>query len=175
MTHAELVKRAARWLRNTMNCGVVLVEHGGGLEIHDAIGWKRGLQSILVECKVSREDFRADFKKNSRVACMANVEDRPAAHCYYMMPKSLGVLAFDVPDPWGLLLVGDDSDIVRIVKPIPEALREIDTRSRHVLRNELHQLYREVRRYQLHGITYPPITKHLERSDRMNLRGAKRP
>ena len=65
MTHAELVARAARWVRNTLHCGVVLTELVAATETPDVIGWVNG-RSILVECKASRSDFYADLGKPQR-------------------------------------------------------------------------------------------------------------
>lgn len=68
MTHGELIQRAERWLRNTMHCRVVLTElvaFTRSNETPDAIGWVNG-RCILVECKTTRADFKADCKKPSR-------------------------------------------------------------------------------------------------------------
>ncbi len=67
-THADLVERAARWLRSTKKCGVVLTEFvTSSPETPDAIGWTYGGNwSILVECKTSLSDFYADSKKQGR-------------------------------------------------------------------------------------------------------------
>ena len=82
LTHAEIVTRAARWLRNgakipdyklcrrdrQIRCAVVLTEFvgGGGSEIPDAIGWAYGGRtSVLVEAKASRADFLGRPKKVS--------------------------------------------------------------------------------------------------------------
>lgn len=68
MTHAELVTRAERWLKNTLHCRVVLTELRAYTitgEIPDAIGWVNG-RSVMVECKTSRADFIADQKKVHR-------------------------------------------------------------------------------------------------------------
>lgn len=63
LAHADLVLRAARWLRNTRGCSVVFTEFAcSGGEIPDAIGWQYQ-HSILVECKTSRSDFMADKNK----------------------------------------------------------------------------------------------------------------
>jgi hypothetical protein len=68
MTHAELVVRAIRWLRNQKGCSFVLSEQfaAGVAEQPDAIGWKYGDQSHLIECKISRSDFFADAAKPFR-------------------------------------------------------------------------------------------------------------
>lgn len=100
MTHAELVERAERWLRNTKKCGVVLTERGahGTHEIPDAIGWRLGFWSILVECKTSRSDFHRDRKKLSR----RNPDMGPGQIRYYMAPEGL-LQPEEIPDGWGLL------------------------------------------------------------------------
>lgn len=100
LTHDELVQRARKWLRNTKRCGVVLCERGSAKhETPDAIGWK-GQTSHLIECKVSRSDFKADAKKIFR----RYPELGMGSHRYYMVPKGL-VEWFEVPAWWGLLEV----------------------------------------------------------------------
>lgn len=71
MTHAELVKLAAKWLR-ARRYGVVLedVRTIATNEQPDAIGWRAGGRqrgsSCLVECKASIEDYRRDASKPFR-------------------------------------------------------------------------------------------------------------
>lgn len=65
MTHWDLEKRAIRWLSGTKRCDPVLSGIASCSEIPDAIGWgPRG--SIVVECKCSLSDFRADMNKYVR-------------------------------------------------------------------------------------------------------------
>ncbi len=101
MTHALLVKKAATYLRS-IGCKVVLTERTTGKEFHDAIGWKpswRGFPiSYVIECKVSKSDFRADKRKASR----KSYEVRPAQHCFYLAPAGL-LTSASMPDGWGLL------------------------------------------------------------------------
>jgi len=102
MTHADLVKIAGRWLRNTAGCSVVLEElcaATGNGENPDAIGWYCA-RTLLVECKVSRSDFLADRKKRFR----AKPELGLGSYRYFMAPK--GLLRVDeLPERWGLLEV----------------------------------------------------------------------
>lgn len=66
MTHAELVQRAGRWLRNQQRCVVVVAEPAGQdlEEQPDAIGWRlRGAGSIVIECKTAISDFHGDRQK----------------------------------------------------------------------------------------------------------------
>jgi hypothetical protein len=109
MTHAELVARAARWLRGTKRCGVVLTEaYSPAREIPDAIGW-RSYESYLVECKVTRADFLSDLKKPHRKNPDWGMGDRR----FYMTPPGL-VQPDELPEHWGLLWVYPK--IVRVKK-----------------------------------------------------------
>lgn len=96
MTHAELVSAAARWLANR-GCSVVLTEVKAAKEIPDAVGWSgRYGTSTLVECKVSRADFRADAKKSARLHGGVGYSR------FYLAPE--GVLKLnDIPKGWGFL------------------------------------------------------------------------
>lgn len=152
-THAGLVDVAVRWLRTTVNCGVVLREHQTSNEFPDAIGWRGGF-SYMVECKVSRADFFADQKKKGRVDGR-----RLAWRCYYLTLPGL-LSADEIPDKWGLLELGARGR-VRIVKEVPEQIRHVDDRGD--IRDELYILYSELRRYQLNRITYPKLLPPTER------------
>lgn len=96
MTHAELVARAARWLKNTVACGVVLAERHAWGESPDAIGWKLGV-SFLVECKATRADFFADSKKQWQRYPKKGMGNRR----YFMVPAKM-VRLDEVPALWGL-------------------------------------------------------------------------
>ena len=119
MTHDELCERAARWLRNTKKCRLVLqevVSYAG--EIPDAIGWQASTGfSILVECKVSRGDYLRDAKKWARGSLHSIGQMR-----FYMTPP--GLLCVDeLPEGWGLLEVHGRS--VRVLRDVQVA-RELD-------------------------------------------------
>lgn len=103
MTHSELVDRAAKWLRSSMRCPVVLTEFASGAgEQPDAIGWKYMGLSYMVEAKASRADFLRDKKKMYR---------HPALQCdclglyrYYISIPGV-VQPDELPPCWGLLEV----------------------------------------------------------------------
>jgi len=102
MTHAELVKRAVRWLYNTRKCQVVFAERSawaGSGEAADAIGF-RNSASILIECKTTRSDYLADAQKPWRQL----PELALGAHRFFMTPKGL-LLPYELPVKWGLLEV----------------------------------------------------------------------
>jgi hypothetical protein len=96
VTHAELVRRAVRWLRNSRRCNVVLAEAQcyWVREFPDAIGW-RGSSSILIECKTSITDFYADRRKPSS-------PHRMGVYRYYLTPPGL-LQPEQLPTGWGLL------------------------------------------------------------------------
>lgn len=97
MTHAELVARAAAWLRT--RCCVVVTELSTGIvEQPDALGWEHNGLSHLVECKASRTDFRKDAKKWFRRAPETGV----GRLRWYMTPPGL-LKAEELPPSWGLL------------------------------------------------------------------------
>ena len=68
-THAALVKAAGRWLRGTKRCDVAFEEqpHAYLPEVPDAIGWTSNplgrTSCLVVECKTSVADCRADMRK----------------------------------------------------------------------------------------------------------------
>ena len=98
MTHDDLVRRAGKWLRRSLNCGVVMTElstYAHSNETPDAIGWINQ-RSVLVECKTSRTDFKADMKKTSRSLGRA-----VGAWRFYLTPPGL-ISVDELPDGWGL-------------------------------------------------------------------------
>lgn len=114
ITHAALVKVAARWLRGTRRCPVVLTDAGGWHEIPDAIGFRAGgLDTLVVECKASRADFRRDQSKWHR-RCGASLGQRRT----YMTPAGL-VRPDEIPEGWGLVEVHPDGRC-RVRVPIPK-------------------------------------------------------
>ena len=55
-------------------------------EMPDAIGWKRGCHSVLVECKSSRADFLADREKPWR----QKPENGAGCERFYLTPARTG-------------------------------------------------------------------------------------
>lgn len=102
--HDDLVELAAKWLKGTAGCSVVLSEivaYTVWGEIPDAIGWKSH-NTILIECKTSRADFLADKSKAFRV----NPAKGMGILRYFFAPAGL-IRADELPPGWGLLEVAD--------------------------------------------------------------------
>ncbi len=111
MTHDDLVKRAAKWLKGTRRCVLVVSDfYWLAGECPDAMGWAGTGESTLVECKASRSDFHADKRKPWRRRSDSGL----GRSRFYMTPKGLLTPA-DLPEGWGLLEVC--GRIVRMVKP----------------------------------------------------------
>ena len=86
MKHAQLVARAADWLRYRYGCGIVLSEQYCATgEVPDVIGWKASCQSVLVECKISRADFLADAQQAVSLASGRSVS--AASGCTWRRPE----------------------------------------------------------------------------------------
>jgi len=99
MTHTELVNRAAKWLKNSFHCRAILTElvaYTRSGETPDAIGWVNN-KSVLIECKLSKQDFCADQKKRSRLPYMPAL-----GHWrFYLTPPNL-IDPKLIPADWGL-------------------------------------------------------------------------
>ncbi|MFA7454886.1 MAG: hypothetical protein WCZ10_10535 [Desulfobulbaceae bacterium] len=122
MTHASMVDIAYNWLLKAKRCSFALRElrHlGDTKEIPDCIGFRIGYgrdASILVECKLSREDFLADARKGFRRL----PETGMGAYRFYLAPE--GVIApADLPPRWGLVLADARGRARQVVGPAGNA------------------------------------------------------
>jgi hypothetical protein len=77
-------------------------------ETPDVIGWHSGF-TTLIECKISRTDFKADAKKFFR----AQPEMGIGYYRYYLAPKGL-IDADELPDQWGLIEVKNGKTKVKV-------------------------------------------------------------
>lgn len=143
-THADLVARAGRWLKNDRRCAVVFTEHVCQAvdEFPDAIGWKPSGWSIKVECKASKADFYKDRAKPF------NKADRGmGGELYYMAP--VGLLTKEDVRKVGAGLIGVKGRRLLVVDFSPAPTREPhywlpEYRSRE--RSEIAHLVAEIRR-----------------------------
>jgi hypothetical protein len=122
MTHSALVQLGLKWLRH--RCTIAFAEFacGGSWEIPDVIGW-RGGNSTLIECKTSRADFKADFKKPHRKG--REYWPGMGRRRYYLCPSRL-IQLDELPERWGLLWTG--GKIIHVMKE-PKGFDEIDERA----------------------------------------------
>jgi len=154
MTHAQLVRMAVNWLRS-YRCGVVLSEQAcvSG-EMPDAIGWKRGCHSVLVECKISRADFLADRAKAFRQKRELGL----GCERFYLAPRGL-LGPGELPAGWGLL--GCWGRKVEMVRPSNKKMR-----SATGLHYEMNLLLASLRRVEIR-IEPQTITEFLKWKNRM--------
>jgi hypothetical protein len=154
MTHAQLVERAILWLR-AHGSGVVLSEQGcASGEMPDAIGWKRGCYSIVIECKLSRTDFFADHEKPFR----QHPELGLGCERFYLTPRHL-LDPRELPAGWGLL-----ECVGRKLKMVRRSARNL--RSAIGFQYEMNLLLASLRRVEIR-IEPQTITEFLKWKNRM--------
>lgn len=130
MTHSDLVLAAASWLK-AQRCAVVITDMvTAGGETPDAIGFT-SWNSILVECKASRADFRRDAEK----ACRRRGGGMGCER-FYMAPEGM-LKPEEIPEGWGLIEIN----------ALGKARRRKDSKSRMVEdRSEITLLISALRR-----------------------------
>ena len=95
--HADLILAAAKWLRISQRCAVVITDMvTAGGETPDAIGFT-SWHSIMIECKASRSDFRRDADKACRRRGGGMGNER-----YFLAPADM-LKPEEMPEGWGLL------------------------------------------------------------------------
>ena len=143
-----------RWLRR-YRCGVILSEQAciSG-EVPDAIGWKKACHSVLVECKVSRQDFLVDREKPFR----QKPETGVGCERFYLAPSRL-IRPEELPRGWGLIEVFGRE--VELTKPSLKNLR-----SPTGFRYEMNLLLASLRRVEVR-IEPQSITDFLKWKNRM--------
>ena len=115
ITHDELCLVAGNWLKRHRN---KLRDFDNYFKVHavtvnnrlmnlpenpDVIGYDTMVQdSVIIEVKVSRQDFKKDYKKPFR----ANPQMGMGNYRYYCCPEGL-IYADELPENWGLLYYAD--------------------------------------------------------------------
>lgn len=108
--HKELLLKAKSWLAGTNRCNPVFIERGSQrlCEFPDAIGWDAH-ECIVVECKASLDDFRADKKK----ACRNG--GGLGSKRYFMVPAALQeAVEKELPEGWGLVVMNEHGIVNRV-------------------------------------------------------------
>lgn len=112
MTHNDLIIRAIQWLRS-QGYHACLAEPMMAHELPDAIGWNGRGGSAVIECKVSRSDFRADLKK----PCHRQPPERTLGNYrWYLTPRNL-IRADEVPVGHGLLEITEKKVFIVVKAP----------------------------------------------------------
>lgn len=118
ISHSDLCQIATQWLYGSGRCKFVVKEATMAFgEQPDAIGWRGGYDTTLVECKAYRSDFLADKRKSFR-------SDNPEAReiergmgrfRYYLCPAGL-ISRDELPPRWGLVYVYPSGTVRRVVE-----------------------------------------------------------
>jgi len=138
--HAQLVRRASKWLIRQRCTFALLEPYAEGCEKPDAIGWQLCGRSILVECKASRADFLADRHKDCRKIPW---EFGLGQQRWYATASGVLRSADELPPRWGWLeLVGDRFRMRRAAEHAPEIDLEILRREFQVLMPALRKAHR---------------------------------
>ena len=155
MTHERLVELAVGWLRR-YGCGIVLSEQvcQSG-ETPDAIGWRARCRSVVVECKVSRNDFLVDRDKPWR----RRPETAMGCERFYLAPAGLLAPA-ELPAGWGLLEYAGR----KIAARVPPAARSL--RTAKGFEHEMNLLLASLRRVEVR-IEPQSITEFLKWKNRL--------
>ena len=103
MNHAELIERGVKWLKRQKgqlySSPVILTEfHSFANEIPDIIGFSHH-NTVVIECKASISDFKADQNKSHRHRMVGK---KLGNHRFYLCPAKLLVPDL-IPEGWGLL------------------------------------------------------------------------
>lgn len=150
MTHKEVVDIAHKWALKNCSCGVVFKELNCGSEYADVIAFGQS-RSVLIEVKVSRSDFFADFKKPFR----KYPERGMGKYRYYCCPEGL-IKQHELPTGWGLIYVNRNKAIC-VHKPVIEHTNERGNKYRAMYSFEYNQeaeravMYSALRRLQIRG------------------------
>jgi len=110
MTHKELINIGAKWLFNNRDshfkCPFIVTELTSYcLETPDVFGI-RYAGNILIEVKVSRNDFKADSKKLHRQDDILGI----GAYRYYLCIEGI-INIEELPAKWGLLYYNQNKKI----------------------------------------------------------------
>lgn len=102
VTHDDIIKATARWLRNKRRHPIVLTDVRCNAldEQPDVIGWTNFGASTVIECKANRSDFARDAHKPHR---MDPTRGMGLVRWYAAPPKVIA--RPDLPERWGLLEV----------------------------------------------------------------------
>jgi len=150
LSHKELVNAAYRLCSKNASCGVVFKElYSISGEIPDVIGFGDWGHSVLIECKTSRSDFFAEFKKPHRINGGGMGRYR-----FFCVPTGL-IKQDEIPEKWGLIYVNASMKATAIFNPMrqPYDSRHTFTFEDYNRDSERHIMYSALRRLHLRGLT----------------------
>lgn len=126
VTHDALTRYARRWLLGTRRppCITVIRHRGVRGEIADVIGWTMQGESVVIECKVSREDFKRDARKKARQG------PGLGTYRYVLVPAGLAIGLPFLPG-WGMLeLRGRQGRVFQVLSSTCFSLHKVEAETR---------------------------------------------
>jgi hypothetical protein len=157
--HTELVCMAYEWVLNRTSCGVAFKELNTSAcngEYPDVIGFGSGGHSVLVECKVTRNDFIGDGKKKFRVYPKLGM----GTQRYFLCPRGV-INPEDLLKGWGLIWAVKSKPKV-IYSPYKGNIGERNKGFEKNIRAEHGLMYSVLRRLHLRDLInemYKPISE----------------
>lgn len=153
MTHSEIVEAAYRWVLSGTKCKVALKEpkaimdtRYAGAEEPDVIAFGPYGQSVVIECKVSRQDYLADNDKTFR----RNPELGMGRQRYYCCPENL-IKKDELPRGWGLVYVSPENNRAYIAYDPDDEEPEIKRRFERDIQREIAVMYHALKKMSFLG------------------------
>jgi hypothetical protein len=157
--HTELVDMAYEWVLKSTSCGCAFKELNSlacNGEYPDVIGFGSGGHSVLVECKVSRNDFVKDKCKSFRMSPNLGM----GTQRYYLCPRNV-IQIEDLPKGWGLIWAVKSKPKV-IYSPYKGNIGERHEGFNKNMKAEHGLMYSVLRRLHLRGLInemYKPVSE----------------
>lgn len=110
ITHAQLVDIAHRLILKKFSCGVAYKETVtyATSEIPDVIGFGGWGHSVLIECKVSRADFKRNAKKQHKSPM--------GRYRFFCAPEDM-INIHELPPGWGLMEINEKGKLANLYNP----------------------------------------------------------
>ena len=138
-SHKQLTEHGKNWLLSAKGCNPVFCERGSAKlsEIPNVIGWSSN-ECYVLECKISKADFLADFKKEHRNNGGLGV------YRYYLIPNELYESIKDEErNGWGLVVYFEGRGFCQQVRYAESKVFERDLKSEvFYLRSRILQIQR---------------------------------
>lgn len=150
MTHNELVKIAPRIAKKfgfPLSITEMKTANKTG-EIPDCLAFKGGGTSLLIECKISREDFLRDRMKEFR-SCYENVNNIQSGmgdYRVYLFSEDVKFEEYDIFWGWNYVVVNKKGEILKSSIPVTNCAFVDQKRFNKNTQAELAFLYSYIRR-----------------------------
>lgn len=148
LTHSDIIEISYKWILKTQSCGIAFKElvSLSSSETPDVIGFGSCGFSVLIEAKVSRQDFLKDRKKYFRIY----PENGMGTRRFYACPPNI-IKKSDLPEGWGLIYV-ENNKIIEIYNPYKGPIETRHLGFKKNLQAEHGLMYSALRRLKQEGV-----------------------